>query len=67
MITETRKALDNAEFTDVLVAGMDETSLKKTTNNLGSLTDEAKTALGRVDTHTYSDRGYHAQVKAKGT
>ena len=47
------------------MAGMDETSLKKTANNLGSLTDEAKTALGRVDTHTYSDRGYHAQVKAK--
>ena len=65
MITETRKALDNAGFTDVLVAGMDETSLKKTANNLGSLTDEAKSALGRVDTHTYSDRGYHAQVKAK--
>ena len=65
MITETRKALDNAGFIDVLVAGMDETSLKKTANNLGSLTDEAKTALGRVDTHTYSDRGYHAQVKAK--
>ena len=65
MITETRKALDNAGFTDVLVAGMDETSLKKTANNLGSLTDEAKIALGRVDTHTYSDRGYHAQVKAK--
>lgn len=42
MITETRKALDNAGFTDVLVAGMDETSLKKTANNLGSLTDEAR-------------------------
>ena len=64
-ITETRKALDNAGLTDVLVAGMDETSLKKTANNLGSLTDEAKTDLGRIDTHTYSDRGYHAQVKAK--
>ena len=51
----------------MLVAGMDETILKKTANNLGSLTDEAKTALGRVDTHTYPapDRGYHAQVKAK--
>lgn len=48
MITETRKALDNAGFADVLVAGMDETILKKTANNLGSLTDEAKTALGRV-------------------
>lgn len=64
-ITETRKALDAAGLTDVIVAGMDETSLKKTANNLGSLTDEAKTALGRIDTHTYSDRGYHAQVKAK--
>lgn len=65
MITETRKALDEAGLKDVLVAGMDETSLKKTANNLGSLTDEAKTALGRVDTHTYNDRNYHAQVKAK--
>lgn len=65
MIVETRKALDAAGLNDVLVAGMDETSLKKTANNLGSLTTEAKEALGRVDTHTYSDRGYHAQVKAK--
>ena len=65
MIVKTREALDTAGLTDVLVAGMDETSLKKTANNLGSLTAEAKTALGRVDTHTYSDRGYHAQVKAK--
>ncbi len=65
MIIETRKALDEAGLTDVLVAGMDETSLKKTANNLGSLTDEAKTALGRIDTHTYSDRDYHAKVKEK--
>lgn len=64
-IVETRKALDAAGLTDVLVAGMDETSLKSTANNLGKLTDEAKTALGRIDTHTYSDRGYYAQVKAK--
>ncbi len=64
-ITETRKALDAAGLEDVIVAGMDETSLKSTVNNLDKLTDEAKTALGRIDTHTYSDRGYHAQVKAK--
>lgn len=64
-IIETRKALDNAGLTDVLVAGMDETSLKSTANNLGKLTAEAQTALGRIDTHTYSDRDYHAQVKAK--
>ena len=65
MIIETRKALDTAGLTDVLVAGMDETSLKSTYNNLASLTTEAKAALGRVDTHTYSDRNYHAQVKAR--
>ncbi len=54
MIIETRKALDNKGLTNVLVAGMDETDINKTVNNYASLTAEAKTALGRIDTHTYS-------------
>lgn len=53
-IIETRKALDAAVLNDVLVAGMDETSIDKSVSNLDKLTDEAKTALGRIDTHTYS-------------
>ena len=53
-VIETRKALDAAGLTDVLVAGMDETSIDKTVSNYQKLSDEAKTALGRIDTHTYS-------------
>lgn len=53
MIIETRKALDAAGLTDVLVAGMDETDINKSVTNFGKLTDEAKDALGRIDTHTY--------------
>ena len=64
MIIETRKALDEAGLTDVLVAGMDETSIDKSVTNLGSLTAEAQAALGRIDTHTYSG-SRRAQLKAK--
>lgn len=64
MIIETRKALDEAGLTEVLVAGMDETSIDKSVTNLGSLTAEAQTALGRIDTHTYSG-SRRSQLKAK--
>jgi len=53
-IIETRKALDNAGLTDVIVAGMDETDINKSVANYPKLSDEAKAALGRIDTHTYS-------------
>ena len=53
-IIATRRALDEQGLTDVLVAGMDETDLDKTIVNYGRLSDEAKTALGRIDTHTYN-------------
>ena len=62
-IIATRKALDEAGLTDVLVAGMDETDIGKTITNYGKLTDEAKTALGRIDTHTYNGSN-RAGVKA---
>lgn len=64
MIVETRKALDNAGLTDVIVAGMDETSIDSSVNNLDKLTDEAKSALGRIDTHTYSG-SKRSQLKDK--
>lgn len=53
-IVATRTALDRAGLTDVLVAGMDENDIGKTITNYGKLTDEAKAALGRIDTHTYN-------------
>ncbi|HIU58412.1 MAG TPA: Ig-like domain-containing protein [Candidatus Ornithomonoglobus merdipullorum] len=64
MIVETRKALDEAGLDDVLVAGMDETSIDTSVNNLDQLTDEATDALGRIDTHTYSG-SRRTQLKAK--
>lgn len=64
MIVETRKALDNAGLTDVIVAGMDETSIDSSVNNLDKLTDEAKSALGRIDTHTYGG-SKRSQLKDK--
>ncbi len=54
MITALRSALDEKGLTDVIVAGMDETSIDSTVTNLGKLSDEAVEALGRIDTHTYS-------------
>lgn len=64
MIIATRNALDAEGLTDVLVAGMDETSIDSTVSNLDKLTDEAKAALGRIDTHTYSG-SKRAQLREK--
>lgn len=38
---------------DTLIAGLDETSIDYTITSYNALTDEAKAALGRIDTHTY--------------
>lgn len=64
MIVATRAALDNAGLNDVIVAGMDETSIDSSVKNLDKLTDEAKNALGRIDTHSYSG-SKRAQLKDK--
>lgn len=64
MIVATRNALDAEGLNDVLVAGMDETSIDKTVSNLDKLTDNAKAALGRIDTHSY-EGSKRAQLKAK--
>ncbi len=53
MLVATRKALDDEGLNDVLVVGMDETSIDQTITNLAKLSDDAVNALGRIDTHTY--------------
>lgn len=53
-VIATRNALDAQGLTNVLVAGSDETDIGKAIKSYNALTDEAKTALGRIDTHTYS-------------
>lgn len=68
-IIETRKALDAAGLCDVLVAGMDETSLDQTVQNFTRLTSEAQAALDRIDTHSYqgTDRaGVKATAESAG-
>ena len=64
MILATRKALDGAGLADILVAGLDETSIDQMIVNLDKLTEEAKAALGRIDTHTYGG-SKRAELKAK--
>ncbi len=54
VIVETRRALDREGLTDVEVAGLDESSIDDSVRHLPLLTDEAKSALGRIDTHTYA-------------
>lgn len=63
-IIETRKALDQKGLQDVLVAGLDETSIDQTIKSVDKLTEEAKAALGRLDTHSYSG-SKRAELKAK--
>ncbi len=53
MLVATREALDAEGLDNVLVVGMDETSIDQTITNLGKLSPEAVEALGRIDTHTY--------------
>ena len=64
MIIETRKALDAAGLNNVLVAGMDETSIDSSVANLDKLSADAIKALGRIDTHTY-DGSQRTQLRDK--
>jgi O-glycosyl hydrolase len=53
MIIAARNAFDQAGLKDVLIAGLDETSIDQTISSVGRLSAEARAALGRIDTHTY--------------
>ena len=57
MIVEIARALKEKGLTDVIVAASDETSTAKTMMAWTKYTEEAKAALGRVDTHTYDASG----------
>lgn len=64
MILATRKALDNKGLNDVIVAGTDETSIDTAITSLDKLTNDAKNALGRIDTHSYGG-SKRTELKAK--
>ena len=53
ILVATQKALEEMGLQDVMIAGTDETSTVHAANSFKKLTDEAKAALSRIDTHTY--------------
>ncbi len=63
VIVETRRALDREGLCDIEVAGLDESSIDDSVRHIPLLTEEAKSALGRIDTHTYAG-SMRREVKA---
>lgn len=59
MITEMQRAMLQRGMGDVLISGTDETGIDVQINTYKALSDQAKNALSRIDTHTYggSKRG----------
>lgn len=53
MLVALSDALEQKGLSDVLVVGTDETSIDTQISSYNALSDEAKSVLGRIDTHTY--------------
>ncbi len=53
VITELRKSLAARGLGDILISGTDETSIDTAIDAFSALSDEAKAAISRIDTHTY--------------
>ena len=53
LLLATQKALEDKGLGDVLLAGTDETSTVTACNSFQKLSDEAKSVLDRIDTHSY--------------
>ncbi len=53
ILVELKKSLDKRGLNDVIVCGTDETSIDTQISAFNSLSSEAKSILGRIDTHTY--------------
>lgn len=53
MLVDMRSALDKEGLTGTILCGTDETDIDKQIVSYNVLTDEAKAALGRIDTHSY--------------
>jgi O-glycosyl hydrolase len=63
MIVELGKALKSKGlFPETMVSAADETSIKQAHDQLGNYTAEALSYLGQVNTHSYSDGSYRAQL-----
>ena len=53
LLVATQKALEDKGLQDVLLVGTDETSTVTALNSFNKLSDEAKSVLDRIDTHSY--------------
>lgn len=53
ILCELKKALDEKGLSDVIISATDETSIDKQILAYNALSDEAKSIVGRIDTHTY--------------
>lgn len=53
ILVATKKALEAKGLGDILLAGTDETSTVLAINSFKKLSDEAKNAISRIDTHSY--------------
>jgi len=54
IITELKKSMDKRGMSDVIVCGTDETNIDLQITAFNALSSEAKNAISRIDTHTYS-------------
>lgn len=63
IILALRDALDERGLTDILISGTDETSIDIQLNSFFQLSDEAKEAVDRIDTHSYSGTAYSVMKK----
>lgn len=54
IITELQKSMAARGMSDVIISGTDETSIDTQISSYNALSADAKKAVGRIDTHTYS-------------
>lgn len=54
VIIELQKAMKAKGMEDVIISGTDETSIDTQISSYNALSADAKNAIGRIDTHTYS-------------
>ena len=53
ILVELKKSLDKRGLNDIIISGTDETSIDTQIDAYNALSSEAKSIIGRIDTHTY--------------
>ena len=54
ILLELKKSMDKRGMSDVIICGTDETNIDQQISNFNKLSADAKNAISRIDTHTYS-------------